>query len=347
MQLLAACLWGKLPTEFAALLTLHPIPMAQLQLDIVMMSETERIRDGSVPLVIWLQAILSFYGAVDSNDIKTIQSYLSLIAQRSSGAPDVAPATREEVQEAVVHQDDMVPLSFLRSGLAAASSIAKLMVPRFEAGVMKTSNSEPVIFLGTGWLIAPRVLITNHHVFNARMKGEAAAPKADFDAQAINTTAIFDYDDREVSGTTATIKELVAADLELDYAIARITIDGRTPLPITKELPTPRGGHSAAAVNIIQHPDGRPKQVAIRNNLIAGTTERDLRYFTDTLGGSSGSPVMDDEWRVVALHRGHTFVTGIQFQGKTVAYLNVGTRLSAILAHVQANFSGKLAELGV
>ena len=39
------------------------------------------------------------------------------------------------------------------------------------------------------------------------------------------------------------------------------------------------------AVNIIQHPDGDFKQIAIRNNLVTATTDVDVRYFTDTRRG--------------------------------------------------------------
>ena len=55
--------------------------------------------------------------------------------------------------------------------------------------------------------------------------------------------------------------------------------------------------------------------------------------------GSSGSPVFDDQWRVVALHRGSTMVTNVQFQGKSVAYVNVGTQLAAIQADLKANYA--------
>jgi hypothetical protein len=54
------------------------------------------------------------------------------------------------------------------------------------------------------------------------------------------------------------------------------------------------------AVNIVQHPRGEHKQVAFRNNLVSAADATIVRYFTDTDHGSSGSPVCDDHWRVVA-----------------------------------------------
>ena len=64
-------------------------------------------------------------------------------------------------------------------------------------------------------------------------------------------------------------------------------------------------------VNIIQHPRGEPKQVVIRENKLLDLPkptaadprlDRYAQYEADTDQGSSGSPVFNDQWEVIALH---------------------------------------------
>ena len=55
-------------------------------------------------------------------------------------------------------------------------------------------------------------------------------------------------------------------------------------------------------MTIIQHPDAQRKQVCVRENKLLTRTDDVLWYTTDTLGGSSGSPVFNNDWQVVALH---------------------------------------------
>ena len=55
-------------------------------------------------------------------------------------------------------------------------------------------------------------------------------------------------------------------------------------------------------VSIIQHPNGEMKQIALRENQILDFFDAFLHYRTDTAPGSSGSPVFNDQWEIVALH---------------------------------------------
>jgi len=334
-----------LPSHFRGGMTDADKPRVQLLSDLNKLNRTERLADGSVPFETWLRQVLALYGSDTKAD--TLRSALTRITQKATGAPDVEPPTEAEIKEVAVHQDDTLPVTFMHQGLMAASSVAKLVVKRYENGVAKRQNGNPVLYLGTGWLIAPDLLITNHHVLNARMKDEPAASQADFTLQAMHATVLFDFDHQGAGGQPVEVISLVAADPGLDYALVAIKGGGRAPLTYVRELPVPPPGHGAAAVNIIQHPGGKPKSVAIRNNLVAGSSRDSLRYFTDTDNGSSGSPVLNDQWQAVALHRGSTYASGVTFQGKSTAYLNVGTRISAVLDHLHEHYSGPTSPFGL
>ena len=54
--------------------------------------------------------------------------------------------------------------------------------------------------------------------------------------------------------------------------------------------------------NIIQHPGGGPKQIALYHNVVVFTDTLRVQYLTDTMPGSSGSPVFDSGWQLVAIH---------------------------------------------
>ena len=81
-------------------------------------------------------------------------------------------------------------------------------------------------------------------------------------------------------------------------------------------------------VSIVQHPEGGSKSIAVGTNQVLGIHGVTLHYLTDTLPGSSGSPVFNDEWRVVAMHQRSDVVPCTLHGG--LRYANAGILLSAI-----------------
>jgi V8-like Glu-specific endopeptidase len=83
-------------------------------------------------------------------------------------------------------------------------------------------------------------------------------------------------------------------------------------------------------VAIIQHPGGQPKQIAIVDNEIEYVDDSVVQYLTDTLPGSSGSPVFDNDWECVALHHSGGWLP--QPSDQSTHFRNEGIRISAVMA---------------
>jgi V8-like Glu-specific endopeptidase len=199
-------------------------------------------------------------------------------------------------------EGEWVANDFMQLAQAAGRQVARLSTQRFIGGRRARG-----VGVGTGWLVAPRLMLTNHHVIAAREKNEAAPTAADFKLQGENTVAWFDYHvEGRHAGPVVAATGVVADDAVLDYALLRLEakpeLADRTRMPLAANAPLQRG----ARLNIVQCPGGGPLRFAIRNNFCVGSGDQPhkIRYLTDTKSGSSGAPVLDDNWQVVAMHRG-------------------------------------------
>ncbi|MEY9419450.1 endonuclease G [Bradyrhizobium japonicum] len=227
---------------------------------------------------------------------------------------------------------EWVDHDFVQQAAAASRQVARLAVSRRNGGHG----------IGTGWLVASNLVLTNHHVVRARGKGEPVAIlDEDVRWQAAHTAAWFDYFDAGGEPVVVAATELVAYDIGLDYALVRLDnsarLGGRGHMRLAPDVPLEQG----TRLNIVQCPGGGPLRFAIRNNFFVGTGPRTnhIRYVTDTMEGSSGSPVLDDQWRVVALHRGAHAVDpqAISREDQTTPVLkfhNMGVGIHAVLAHL-------------
>jgi endonuclease G, mitochondrial len=215
------------------------------------------------------------------------------------------PAPTVVALERLLGTNDLVGIAFLLEGYAVGRAVARIEVGA-AAGQLEG--------YGTGFMVSPRLLLTNNHVF----------PSADV---AGGSLAQFDYEagpDGKLHSSVAVRLDsdaFFATSLELDYSLVAVAAPatvsdlrsfGWTPL-IEQEGKAIIGEF----VNIIQHPGGAPKQLALRENQVVDVHDAFLQYRTDTAPGSSGSPVFNDQWEVVALH--HSGVPKRDEQGNILA----------------------------
>ncbi|RKH33130.1 serine protease [Corallococcus praedator] len=170
--------------------------------------------------------------------------------------------------------------------------------------------------LGTGFLVAPDVVLTNSHVIEHRL---VEALRVRFDLKVL-PDRIAVHPGR-VYAVTACLAQSPhsPADLmhprpreatrdELDYAFLQIQDApgedrlgdrprGFIPLP-----PSPAPFTTGALALVVQHPKGRPMQVALDTFQALNRSHTRITYCTNTHPGSSGSPCFTQDLELVALH---------------------------------------------
>jgi endonuclease G len=226
--------------------------------------------------------------------------------------------------------DDFQPASFLPVGAKRARAVAFVEV---SYGL----KSE----LGSGFMISESLFMTNCHVIENAEAARGARITFDRELDELGRprpTTSFVLDPDKFA--------LFSSVDELDYAV--IAVGERQAGPATlAELGfcpisnTPDRHRIGMNCNIVEHPNGWMKMIAVRNNLLTWRTPHTLLYETDTDNGSSGSPVFNDNWELVALHHwGSPHVDAGELPDAGQRNVNEGIRISAIFeslaAHMQA-----------
>lgn len=245
--------------------------LTQFNLDLVKLNDTERLANGQVPLVEFLHNCATYLRLRGRSEADKFEEVANLVQNRTQGVDNLpSPAALREVKnnEAIIGVDDTLDFRFLAKGIQVGQSVARISVPRFSNGVVgKTETGAPWIALGTAWILAPQFMITNHHVINARLANEAPAAPEDFKRQAQESFVEFDFDSTDSATVQIKVASLVASSKDLDYAIVRLQSD---PGRLSLRLRPSRIEFTPATylpVNIIQHPRGLPKRIAVRRSI--------------------------------------------------------------------------------
>lgn len=285
-------------------------------------------------------------------DIESPQRIEARLKRLTSAAATVPPRTIEprpplpEAQvlraiglERTIGKSDFQGIAFLELALA---------VSRFVGRVSIRSAPDRAVGFGTGFMVSPRLLLTNNHVLPSAQSAQFS--EVEFDYQHDRTGRPLPLVPFALEPQT-----FFMTDVGLDFTLVAVAEGSRQAAPVRlshygwsrligEEGKILVGEH----VNIIQHPKGQHKQFVSRANELVDMLENHLHYVTDTEQGSSGSPVYNDQWEVVALH--HSGVPRME-DGRYIAkdgrpwdgrdgddidwIANEGVRVSRIVRHIE------------
>ena len=310
----------------------------------------------------------------DNRVLEEIDSYVLMPpaaskAEANERLQHLSPQARGQL-EAIIGGNDLLPIWFLNRGAELRRTVARI----------KVVTSKGAEGYGTGFLVGPGILITNRHVLDySDIQGDSllsivANAVAEFDVEIV-PQVIAPGKTRLVSSTPAIFRlapqTLLLTDAwnALDYVLIALeskSIDGQHDISEYgyNRLSADMGKTvTGEPVFIIQHPNGESKKISLLNNRMMIRDEKSsyLYYEADTEPGSSGSPVFNRQWEVLALHHSVEFARDpedriLAKDGslwneamgtaaiKTMSF-NEGVRVSRILKHVETKREAALQDI--
>ncbi|MER8583222.1 serine protease [Mesorhizobium sp. M1423] len=296
-----------------------------------------------------------------------------LIAARSSvpGNPVLLEAEVKLLAKAKVPEDqgNLEKIVNLRSRFGDVDEFGKRL-GQLVNGICAVEDSNGGI--GTGWLVAEDIIITNYHVVRHLLPDGIGELRCRFDFKIVDAVVNAGRAVPVASKGCVAHRPFGAADVtagrsdwsfeELDYALLRLAEPvGLQPVGLKSEPSAPARGWievlsspTSMAANdqiwIFQHPQDlsvpsqpRLQPMKLSNGKViewAGNGIR-LRHDARTLPGSSGSACCDDGLKVVAIHQGGNPEDWPDYRGS----YNQAIPLQRIVADLIARRAGEFKDL--
>jgi endonuclease G len=257
---------------------------------------------------------------------------------------EVALENFEDAFERYLGNNDLLPINYLQIGTNRSKAVGRLVY--VDTATAKTG-------MATGFLISPDLVMTNHHVFesgnsfkNGTIEFDYAFDEFGKEKQKI----VFDLDPDKFFHSFDKL-DLAIVGVKSKDVTGKYDIKDRGYLVLNGD--TGKAGKGDFA-SIIQHNEGNWQQIGIRKNEILDVTHPTLLiYETDTSHGSSGSPVFNDQWQIIALHsagvakkKGDDYIdkngnviekVNGKIDGSSVVWIsNSGVRISQIIEHLKS-----------
>ena len=200
------------------------------------------------------------------------------------GSKHFSVPNESHLEKILRSRESLVQIAWLGKGMQVSKSVCRVVC----------ANGS----MGTGFVIESGYLITNNHVIPDA--ATAAGAKIEFNYEAdfsgfLQSQTVYKLDARDFKTSSQKL---------LDYTKVKIIDNPNKPLSDWgfSEVETAPTLQKGEPLSIIQHPSGGLKQIAFGTNDIIGVWKDKLFYRIDTEPGSSGSPVFNKDWKVIALH---------------------------------------------
>jgi len=221
--------------------------------------------------------------------------------------------TNEDLLERIWHEDiPFLDAVFLEKGSRAAQSVCRV----------------ESMFSGTGFLIGPNLILTNHHVVPSESLAKATTVRFGYRIDAAGQLQ---------PGETYSIASILRQSprTELDYAVLQLSDSPGEKVGLGFLKFSGNTVEVNSRLYIIQHPRGAPQKVVLQGNKVTYVADdgRRVQYLTNTEKGSSGSPVFNEQWEVVALHHSGGPVPALSNSSNMRG--NEGIPIKAILPEIQ------------
>jgi len=277
-----------------------------------------KVAYGKEALGVFLNYIQAFTGVEDANFISKLITACSLDVPVGRDHPlDNWHGTDiKDLQEKIIGENTLRHIRVLEQALEAARAVVHLRV----------SGANQDQWFGTGFLIAPDLLMTNNHVIHNLAEGIDA--EYSFNYQLGREGKVL-----EIVLAHAAKNGLFHTEAALDYTVVQLANspgDTFGYLRLASKVPG-----KDDRVTIIQHPGGHLKKISMQNNFVSYSDNRTTQYTTTTLPGSSGSPVFNDDFEVIAIHHSGGLLNNPSTGHRYLA--NAGTTMAAILNDLERN----------
>ena len=275
-----------------------------------------RVTPDKEALGVFLNMIIDSVGTTEESDFLR-----NLIDKYALDRPVVkSPVFKEDdwkgrdsgssVQEKVFGENTLRDIRMLQLALKASQAVVRIALPNGT---------------GSGFIVGDNLVMSNHHVLGDQDAANESTYEFGYQIGPDGNPQLSQSRQAKMDG-------LFYTNTELDFSVAELQSvpDDVEPLLLKPERP-----QRDSRVSIIQHPGGAYKMISMQNNFIAFANLKVLQYTTNTMPGSSGSPVFNDDFEVVAIHHSGGLLVE---PGSNQKYLrNAGTSMIAVLQDLENN----------